>query len=90
MNTSPLPKQFALDISHTPAASLANYLPGSDRTLLATLQILCDSWKQGKQKEISNPLNHRWIYWWGSEGSGRTHLLQAMMNAAELTGLKSF
>ena len=90
MNTSPLPKQFALDIAHTPKASLANYLPGSDRTLFSTLQTLCDSWKQGTQKEISNPLNHRWIYWWGPEGSGRTHLLHAMANAAELAGLKSF
>ena len=90
MNTSPLPKQFALDIAHTPKASLANYLPGSDRTLFSILQTLCDSWKQGTQKEISNPLNHRWIYWWGPEGSGRTHLLHAMANAAELAGLKSF
>ena len=30
------------------------------------------------------------MYWWGPEGSGRTHLLQAMMNTAEIAGLKSF
>jgi DnaA family protein len=90
MNTPSLPKQFALDIGHTPKASLENYLPGNDRALISSLQTLCDSWKQGAPKEINNPLNHRWMYWWGSEGSGRTHLLQAMMNAAELAGLKSF
>jgi DnaA family protein len=89
MNTPSLPKQFALDIGHTPKASLENYLPGSDRALSSSLQALCDTWKQSAPKEINNPLNHRWIYWWGPEGSGRTHLLQAMTNAAELAGLKS-
>jgi DnaA family protein len=90
MNTSPLPKQFALDISHTPKASLENYLPGNDRALIASLQTLCDSWKKGATKESNNPLNHRWMYWWGPEGSGRTHLLQAMSNAAVLAGLQSY
>ena len=90
MNTPSLPKQFALDIGHTPKASLENYLPGNDRALISSLQTLCDSWKQGAPKEINNPLNHRWMYWWGPEGSGRTHLLQAMTNAADLAGLKSF
>ena len=90
MNTPSLPKQFALDIGHTPKASLENYLPGSDRTLISSLQALCDSWKKSAPKEINNPLNHRWMYWWGPEGSGRTHLLQAMMNTAEIAGLKSF
>lgn len=90
MNTPSLPKQFALDIGHTPKASLENYLPGNDRALISSLRTLCDSWKQGAPKEINNPLNHRWIYWWGPEGSGRTHLLQAMTNAAEFAGLTSF
>ena len=90
MNTPSLPKQFALDIGHTPKASLENYLPGNDRTLISSLQALCNSWKQSATKEINNPLNHRWMYWWGPEGSGRTHLLQAMTNAAELAGLESF
>lgn len=89
MNTSPLPKQFALDISHTPKASLENYLPGNDRALISSLQMLSDSWKKGITKESNNPLNHRWMYWWGPEGSGRTHLLQAMANAASAAGLPS-
>jgi DnaA-homolog protein len=89
MNTPALPKQFALDIGHTPKASLENYLPGKDRALISSLQTLCNSWKQGIPKEINNPLNHRWMYWWGPEGSGRTHLLEAMTNAAEYAGLKS-
>ena len=90
MNTSPLPKQFALDIGHTPKASLENYLPGNDRALTSALQEICNAWRASSKKVVDNPLNHRWIYWWGPEGSGRTHLLQAMTNAAELAGLRSF
>ena len=89
MNTSPLPRQFALDISHTPKASLDNYLPSQDLALLSTLQTLCSSWKESSESTPNNPLNHRWMYWWGPEGSGRTHLLEAMNHAAEDCGLVS-
>lgn len=90
MNTSPLPKQFALDISHTPKASLENYLPGKDRALVSALQEVCNSWVNTDKQESNNPLNDRWMYWWGPQGSGRTHLLQAMTNAAELADLEAF
>lgn len=90
MNIPPLPRQFALDISHAPKASLDNYLPGKDRALVATLQRLCQSWVSPSTEEPNNPLNHRWIYWWGPEGSGRSHLLQAMEQAAENASLQSF
>jgi DnaA family protein len=90
MNTTPLPRQFALDISHTPKASLDNYLPGQDRALISTLQSLCQSWKEEVKPTQENPLNHRWIYWWGPEGSGRSHLLESMTHAAEIMGVDSF
>ncbi|ANJ00340.1 DnaA regulatory inactivator Hda [Polynucleobacter wuianus] len=90
MNTPSLPRQFALDISHTPKASLENYLPGKDRALVETLKILCNSWENNSTKGSSNPLNHRWMYWWGPEGSGRSHLLEAVAHAAERTGLDCF
>ncbi len=91
MNISPLPRQFALDISHTPTATLENYLPGSDLALLSALKDLRKSWTRANtQVPCSNPLNQRWIYWWGPEGSGRTHLLEAMSNAAEEAGLEYF
>jgi DnaA family protein len=89
MNTTPLPRQFALDIGHTPKVSLENYLPGKDLALVSTLQSLCSSWSD-TSKEVSNALNHRWIYWWGPEGSGRSHLLSAMIHAAENAGLEHF
>ena len=90
MNTPPLPRQFALDISHTPKASLENYLPGKDRSLVSTLQTLCGSWNTFSEKPANNPLNHRWIYWWGPEGSGRSHLLRAMTSAADDAGIEYF
>jgi len=90
MNTNPLPRQFALDLSHAPKASLENYLPGKDLALVSTLQALCKSWQNASHQQSSNPLNHRWIYWWGPAGSGRTHLLEAMVNTAAKTGLESF
>ena len=90
MNTPSLPRQFALDISHTPKASLENYLPGKDRALVAALQILCNAWENNSTKGSSNPLNHRWMYWWGPEGSGRSHLLEAVAHAAERAGLDCF
>ncbi len=90
MNTPPLPRQFALDLSHTPKASLANYLPSKDLALISTLQNLCKAWQDKPINQTSNPLNHRWIYWWGPEGSGRTHLLEAMINAAQSADIEYF
>ena len=90
MNRTPLPKQFALDISHTPKASLENYLPGTDLALISTLKELGRSWHTGTKSTNSNPLNQRWIYWWGPEGSGRSHLLEAMTNSAIDAGLDHF
>ncbi|WP_114690411.1 DnaA regulatory inactivator Hda [Polynucleobacter necessarius] len=87
MNTTPLPKQFALDISHSPQASLENYLPGKDLALISVLQTIERSWNKPTSAGADNPLNQRWIYWWGPEGSGRTHLLNAIGNAAKRNGL---
>lgn len=88
MNTPPLPKQFALDITHSPQASLEKYLPGKDLALICALQDVERSWKKVDSHSSDNPLNQRWIYWWGPEGSGRTHLLDAIGNAAKHAGLE--
>ena len=90
MNKTPLPKQFALDLSHTPKASLDNYLPGKDLALISTLQDLSQSWHLQSKIIQTNPLNQRWIYWWGPEGSGRTHLLAALRNAAAAAQIDCF
>mgnify|MGYP000137248831 FL=1 len=88
MNKTPLPKQFALDISHSPKASLENYLPGKDLALLSALKTIEHSWGSINSQSAGNPLNQRWIYWWGPEGSGRSHLLNAIGNAAKDVGLE--
>lgn len=90
MNRTSLPKQFALDLSHTPKASLENYLPGKDLALISTLKVLSVSLNSPTESVSNNPLNQRWIYWWGPEGSGRTHLLEAMINCAADAGLVHF
>lgn len=91
MNSSSLPRQFALDIGHTPAPSLNNFLTGANLALHSTLQTLVKSWETKSQTiENDNVLNKRWIYWWGSEGSGRTHLLDALGNSAKQLGLEYF
>jgi DnaA family protein len=91
MNNHTLPRQFALDISHTPTPSLNNFLAGENLALHSTLQDIVESWEVHSPRLANeNPLNQRWIYWWGPEGSGRTHLLSAIGSAAQELGLEYF
>jgi DnaA-homolog protein len=91
MNNHTLPRQFALDISHTPTPSLNNFLAGENLALHSTLQDIVKSWEiHSPRLANENPLNRRWIYWWGPEGSGRTHLLSAIGSAAQELGLEYF
>jgi DnaA-homolog protein len=86
-----LPRQFALDLTSPPQASLDHFLPGQDGALLSTLREIVANWgKRGPLTQQTNALNQRWIYWWGPEGSGRTHLLSALGFAAEKMGLMHF
>lgn len=89
MNNSPLPRQFALDISHAPNPSLDNFLPGQDLALISALKDLATSWKDTLHGK-SNALNQRWLYWWGPEGSGRTHLLTALSHSAKKLQLQCY
>ena len=91
MNSPSLPRQFALDIGHTPKPSFSNFLAGENLALHSTLQAIAKSWEMNAPRlDSENPLNQRWIYWWGPEGSGRTHLLGAIGNAAQQLDLKCF
>jgi len=86
-----LPRQFALDVGLTPQATLDHFLPGKDLALISTLRNLVESWTSKKSVgNEKNPLNQRWIYWWGPEGSGRSHLLRAIGNAAEALDIPYF
>jgi len=91
MNSLPLPRQFTLDISHTPKPSLSNFLAGENLALHSTLLAITKSWEINAPRSASeNPLNQRWIYWWGPEGSGRTHLLRAIGESAQQLELQCF
>lgn len=91
MNSTSLPKQFALDIGHTPKPSLNNFLAGENLALHSTLLAIAKTWETNAPRLVSeNPLNQRWIYWWGPEGSGRSHLLHGIANAAQQLTLEYF
>jgi DnaA family protein len=63
----PLLEQLILDLGPVAAPSLANFVAGRNREVLATLE----SFRQLSEKE-------RYIHLWGAEGSGRSHLLRAI------------
>jgi DnaA regulatory inactivator Hda len=65
------PRQLALALSAQPAASFANFVAGRTAELLAVLRDLA----RGQGDE-------RFVYLWGAPGSGRGHLLQAVVREA--------
>lgn len=87
---SALPKQFALDLSQPQKATLNNFLATGNAALLAHLQLLVSGWKINPAETSLHALNYRWLYWWGAMGSGRTHLLSALNNAAAQLHLQHF
>jgi DnaA-homolog protein len=68
-------KQLALDIARAPAPTLDNFVPGRNAELVVALYAAAN----GANSE-------RFIYLWGEPGSGRTHLLRAVVSAAEADG----
>lgn len=93
MSSNALPRQFALDLGRAHQASLGNFLPGGDRALISALQKIAEQWATCTEIPVAidaNPLNHRWIYWWGAPGSGRSHLLRALVYAAQNASLHCY
>lgn len=66
-------RQLALSLSERAAPTFANFLPGRNGEVLAALRGLA----RGAGGE-------RFIYLWGAPGSGRTHLLRAVVNEAQV------
>jgi DnaA family protein len=62
MNTS---GQMALDLCRNDEAEFANFHPGDNQKLFATLNNFCTS------------KDTQFIYLWGNKGAGKTHLLSA-------------
>jgi DnaA family protein len=69
------PRQLALALSAPPAASFANFIPGRNAELVAALRDLA----RGHGGE-------RFVYMWGAPGSGRAHLLRAVVDEASACG----
>lgn len=77
-------KQFALDISQAPQASLTNFIAPQKNAddqfaLLDALKEVANSWKH----QLPIPTVLSWIYCWGPEGSGKSHIVCAMENEAQ-------
>jgi DnaA family protein len=68
-------KQLALDIARPPAPALDNFVAGRNAELVVALYAAAN----GASSE-------RFIYMWGKPGSGRTHLLHAVVSAAQAAG----
>ena len=68
-------KQLALELASPPAPTLDNFVVGSNAEVMATLRAL----SRGDNHE-------RFIYLWGGNGSGRTHLLRAVLDALVQAG----
>ena len=69
-------KQIALDIGVSVGPSLANFHPGHNAAALAHLEL----WMAGRTR---SPVP---TYLWGHNGSGKTHLLQAVAHHIEEQG----
>jgi DnaA family protein len=67
-------KQLALDIAQPPAPTLDNFVPGRNAELVVALY------------SIASGTGERFIYMWGAAGSGRSHLLRAVVDAARSNG----
>ena len=69
-------KQLALDIAPPPAPALDNFVPGRNAEVVVALYAIAN----GASAE-------HFVYLWGGAGSGRSHLLRAVVGAARANGL---
>lgn len=67
--------QLPLNISLSESASLDSYVAGDNKQALSSVQ------------SCSTGQGERFIYLWGTEGTGRSHLLQAACRSAAQSGL---
>jgi len=68
-------KQLVLELASPPLPSLDNFVVGGNAEVIAALRALA----QGDSRE-------RFIYLWGGNSSGRTHLLRAVLQALREAG----
>ncbi len=68
-------RQLTLDIRPEAPPSFDNFVPGANGELLARL------------RAVTEPKAGEALYLWGAQGSGRSHLLHAAIQAAHVAGL---
>ena len=71
-------KQLVLDIAPPPAPTFENFVPGRNAELAAALRALA-----------AGASGERFIYLWGGDGGGRSHLLRAVVDAARRNGMQT-
>lgn len=67
-------RQLALELAPAPVPTLANFIAGDNAEVVAAL------------RDFAVAGGERFIYLWGGTGSGRTHLLRAVLQAARDAG----
>ncbi len=83
-------RQFALDILQTPKASLQNFIvPEKLTNRLVSLTDALKKISQHWESHLPIPNELAWIYCWGAEGSGKSHLLKAMANEAASSSMSA-
>ena len=77
-----MPHQLYLDLALKTKPNFDNYIPGKNTQVLMHFLLVLD--RLGKVKQAQDYHFHqRMLYLWGETGGGRTHLLQALIEAAE-------
>ena len=71
-------KQLLLDIAPAAAPTLDNFVPGRNGELVNALYALAH-----------DASHERFIYLWGGDGSGRSHLLRAVTESAQRNGRRT-
>ena len=79
---SEAPRQFALDISNTPEPGLGNFITPNPGGSAISIVDLLTKIKLNWESDLPIPTEFSWLYCWGASGSGKTHLLKAMLALA--------
>lgn len=71
-----MPRQLTLDLGIPPPLTFENFFPGSNTELVTRLRALAAALHAGQAAD-------RTFYLWGEAGSGRSHLLHALVHDAQ-------
>ena len=86
-----LPRQTTLDLGHIPEVRLNTFIPTGNESLIGALQALESSWEEASHLTPRVPnIDQRLIHAWGASGSGRSHILLAMLTKANDLHMPAF